>query len=97
MRRKEALRLLKRTLSLDESHACKATYHDAGTFTASLWPAGKTGQSSTMKERLFLIGKTDIYMEEHDRIESAKVLYRILWVRRFPKHAEALLEREVPQ
>lgn len=97
MKRKEALRLLKRTLSLDERHACTATYTDAGMFRASLWPAGKTGQSIMMRERLLLIGRSDVSMEENDRVESAKGLYRILWVRRFPKHEEALLEKEDPQ
>lgn len=97
MRRKEELRFLKRTLSLDESHNWTATYRAEGTFWASLGPAEKRNQSGAMKERLILIGKNDAAIEEGDRIESSRGIYRTLWIRSFPKHTEALLEKEDPK
>jgi hypothetical protein len=36
-----------------------------------------------------------IGLEVYDRIEMAQGLFRVLWVRAFAKHTEALVEKEV--
>jgi hypothetical protein len=40
------------------------------------------------------VAKGGIDLEVYDRIETAQGLYRVLGVRAFPKHTEALVEKE---
>ena len=94
MSRRQTVKLLKRGLTPDGNYALSASWEDAGSFEASLWPARKTGQREGRGEQYLLVAKAGIDLEAYDRIETAQRLYRVLWVRTFPKHTEALLEKE---
>lgn len=94
MRRTERLRLYRRALAPDENHALQAAFEDKGTFLSSLWPAKKTGQREDSGERYLLVARPGADIQQYDRIEGSRGLYRVLWVRAFPKHTEAMLEKE---
>jgi hypothetical protein len=94
MRRTENLRLYRRTLAPDENHTLQAAFEDKSTFPASLWPAQTTGQREGLGERYLLVARPGTDICEHDRIEWEDKFYRVLWVRAFPKHTEAMLEKE---
>jgi hypothetical protein len=93
MKRRHIVKLFKRGLTLDGNFALSASWEDGGSFEASLWPARKTGQREG--QRYLLVAKAGIGLEPYDRIETAQGLFRVLWVRIFPKHTEALVEKEV--
>ncbi|MGB9686965.1 MAG: hypothetical protein ACPLYX_10770 [Rectinema subterraneum] len=88
------MRILKRGLTPDVHCALTAVYEDKGAFPASLWPAQKTGQREDSGERYLLVARPGTDIEQYDRIEWEDKFYRVLWVRAFPKHTEAMLEKE---
>lgn len=92
MKRRQTVKLFKRGLTLDGNFALAAVYEEQGSFEGSLWPARATGQGEG--ERYLLVARAGIGLEVYDRIETAQGLFRVLWVRAFPKHTEALLEKE---
>lgn len=94
MRRTERFRLYRRALAPDEQYSLQAAFEDKGTFLSSLWPAKKTGQREDSGERYLLVTKASVGIQPYDRIEGSRGLYRVLWVRAFPKHTEAMLEKE---
>jgi len=96
MKRTEVVRIAKRGLTLDCNFALTAVYTDNGSFPASLWPAKKTGQREGQGERTLLVAGPNVAIEPYDRIDVRGKRYRVLWVRCFPKHVEALLEKENP-
>ena len=94
MSRRQRVKRLKRGLTPDVHFALTAVYEDKGTFQASLWPAKKTGQREGLGEWYLLVAKPGIDLQAYDRIEGPQGLFRVLWVRSFPKHTEAMLEKE---
>ncbi len=92
MSKRQLIKRLKRGLTLDVNFALSASWEDAGSFEASLWPARKTGQREG--QRYLLVAKPGTQIEQYDRIEWENEFYRVLWVRAFPKHTEAMLEKE---
>ncbi len=92
MKRRQTVKLLKRGLTPDGNFALSASWEDGGSFEASLWPAKKTGQREG--QRYLLVAKAATNIEQYDRIEWENEFYRVLWVRAFPKHTEAMLEKE---
>jgi len=93
MSRRQTVKLFKRGLTPDGNYALSASWEDGGSFEASLWPAKKTGQREW--QRYLLVARAGIGLEVYDRIETAQGLFRVLGVRAFPKHTEALVEKEV--
>ncbi len=94
MRKRQRVRIAKRGLTPDSNFALSASWEDGGSFEASLWPAKKTGQREGRGERYLLVARPGTDIEQYDRIEGPGGLYRVLWVRVFPKHTEAMLEKE---
>ncbi len=94
MRKKEEIRFLKRSLTLNESNAITASYEEKGYFKVSLLPTKEVDQRTGLKRRYLLIGKRSIDIEENDMIEGKGGLYRVLRVSDFQKYREALLEKE---
>jgi hypothetical protein len=92
MSRRQIVKLFKRGLTLDGNFALAAVYEEQGSFEGSLWPARATGQGEG--QRYLLVAQAGIGLEVYDRIETAQGLFRVLGVRAFPKHTEALLEKE---
>ncbi|HQB08065.1 MAG TPA: hypothetical protein PK712_09405 [Rectinema sp.] len=92
MRRKEELRLLKRSLELNTQHEIDARYEDKGIFKTSLSPSKKVNKS--LEKQYLLITKKSIDIKENDRIEGKEGLYRVLWAQDYPKHKEVLIEKE---
>ena len=95
MKKRQTVKLFKRGLTLDGNFALTAVYEEKGSFEASIWPARKTGQREGRGERYLLAAKPGTQIEQYDRIEWEEEFYRVLWVRIFPKHTEALVEKEV--
>ncbi len=94
MRERQRVRILKRGLTPNSNFALSASWEDGGSVKASLWPAKKTGQREGLGERYLLVARAGTDIEQYDRIEWKDKFYRVLWVRAFPKHMEAMLEKE---
>ena len=92
MKRRQTVKLFKRGLTLDGNFALSASWQDGGSFEASLWPARATGQGEG--QRYLLVAKAGIEIKQYDRIAWKDEFFRVLGVRAFPKHTEALLEKE---
>lgn len=88
------MRLWKKHLGLDGLRNITATYTDEGTMTARMWPEPKVKSVEAGKPRFLLICEPGSSMEEDDRIELGEKRYRALWVGRFPKHREAVIEED---
>jgi hypothetical protein len=93
MKRRQTVKLFKRGLTLDGNFALAAVYEEQGSFEGSLWPARATGKGEG--QRYLLVVKPGTQIEQYDRIEWEEEFFRVLGVRAFPKHTEALLEKEV--
>lgn len=94
MKGETEMRLWKKHLSLDGQRNITATYTDEGAMMARMWPAPRGKTVKAGKPRFLLICDHDHSMEEDDRIELREKRYRTLWVGRFPKHCEAVIEEE---
>jgi hypothetical protein len=94
MRRKEYLRLVRHTDSIDEGHEASASYRDEGTFSASLWAAGETDQREGGRKRAMLFASQKIKLNDDDRLVQGATTYRVVWARSFTRHTEALIEEE---
>ena len=92
MKRRQIVKLFKRGLTLDGNFALAAVYEEQGSFEGSLWPA--RAKEKGEGQRYLLVARAGIGLEVYDRIETAQGLYRVLGVRAFPKHTEALVEKE---
>ena len=92
MSRRQIVKLFKRGLTLDGNFALSAVYEEKGSFEGSLWPARATGKGEG--ERYLLVAKAGIEIKQYDRIAWKDEFFRVLGVRAFPKHTEALLEKE---
>jgi hypothetical protein len=92
--RKETMRHWTRSLALDATKNIRASYADGGEFQARRWPAPGRALGKKGMPRWLLVGNPELPLKINDRIECADGLYNILKVGAYPRHCEALLERE---
>jgi hypothetical protein len=90
----EMMTLYKCTKTYGENHVCEAAYEADGRFLGHFIHSRRIWKDEPGNEKTLLITRTRKQISENDRIERREGVYRVLEVRRFPLHQEAILRKE---
>lgn len=90
----EMMLLYRCTKRYDEEHCCRATYEADGRFSGHFIHSRRVLKEGAGIQKALLITRARNTIGENDRIECREGVFRVLEVRRFPCHQEAILRKE---
>ncbi len=90
----EMMLLYRCTKRYDEDHCCRATYEADGRLSGHFIHSRRVWKEEAGIQKALLITQTRKKIGENDRIECREGIFRVLDVRRFSCHQEAILRKE---